>query len=198
LQSEDYALYAPDGHLLFERNGALLAQPFDSAKLALSGSPSTIVPSISTSGRSSFTVSQNGILTFHAGLASTGQHLTWFDRNGRKQGEVGGMDYYSNPALSPDGKRLAVGVGDVNAKKRDIWVFDLVRGGSSRLTFDPADDFNPTWSLDGRYIAFSSDRKGKRDLYRKLASGTGDDELLFESPNDSKVPDSWSKDGRYI
>jgi len=198
LQSTDYALYAPDGRLLFARNGALLAQAFDPAKLALSGSPSTIVASISTANRSSYSVSQNGILTFHAGLGSGEQQLTWFDRTGRKLGEVGGVDFYTNPALSPDGKRLAVGVGDYFAKKRDIWVFDLVRGGSSRLTFDPADDFNPTWSPDGRYIAFGSDRKGKRDLYRKLASGTGDDELLFENATDSKAPDSWSQDGRYI
>jgi eukaryotic-like serine/threonine-protein kinase len=213
LQSTSPAIYSPTGHLLFVRNDALLAQAFDAGKLALSGSPITLVssvnialsgspinsaPTANTAGLRSFSVSGNGILTYHPGGAGAGQRLTWFDRSGRKLGDVGAPDRYTSPALSPDGKRMAVGIGDLNRKTRDIWVFDLVRGGSYRLTFDPADDLNPVWSPDGRYIAFASDRKGKRDLYRKLASGTGEEELLFEDQAGNKVPESWSHDGRYI
>jgi Tol biopolymer transport system component len=198
LQSTSPAIYSPTGQLLFVRNDALLAQAFDASKLALSGSPITFAPSVNTAGLRSFSVSGNGILTYHPGGADAGQRLTWFDRSGRKLGEVGAPDRYTNPALSPDGKRLAVGIGDIDRKNRDIWVFDLVRGGSYRLTFDPADDLNPVWSPDGRYIAFASDRKGKRDLYRKLASGTGEEEVLFENQTDQKVTENWSHDGRYI
>jgi hypothetical protein len=198
LQASGSAIYAPEGRLLFVRNNALLAQPFDPARLELSGSPSTLAPIIDAGNRRSFGVSRNGILMFHAAIKSAGQQMTWFDRAGRKLGEVGGVNFYTNPAISPDGKRLAVGVGDYNLKKRDIYVFDLVRGGSYRLTFDPADDFNPTWSPDGRYIAFGSDRKGRRDVFRKLASGTGEDEVLFEDQTAQKVPESWSHDGRFL
>jgi len=53
-----------------------------------------------------------------------------------------------------------------------------VRGGKTRLTFDPADDIDPVWSPDGTRIAFTSDRSGQRNIYWKLADGSGPEELL--------------------
>jgi eukaryotic-like serine/threonine-protein kinase len=181
--------------LLFLRANTLLAQPFDPGSAALSGGPVTIASNVD--GNRVFTASESGVLMFHREIAVTSQELTWYDRSGKKLGSVGAPDQYTNPAISPDGKRLAVGVGDINAHKRDIWIYDLVRGGNYRLTFDPADDYNPVWSPDGRYVAFSSNRRGKRDLYRKLASGTGDDELLLASADDKSL-ESWSPDGRLL
>jgi Tol biopolymer transport system component len=66
---------------------------------------------------------------------------------------------------------------------------------SSKLTFDPKDAMNPVWSPDGSRIAFSSERKGRRDIYVKSASGTGEAELLLESNLDKNVED-WSRDGK--
>jgi dipeptidyl aminopeptidase/acylaminoacyl peptidase len=88
--------------------------------------------------------------------------MVWFDRKGARLSTLGAIAGYSNPALSPDGRSLAVCIRDEATKKRDIWVFDLVRGTSMRLTFDPADDMDPLWSPDGRQIIFSSDREGAR------------------------------------
>jgi hypothetical protein len=198
LQSSYGAIFASGGYLLFVRNNALLAQSFDPRSLTLAGAPATLVPSVLAISFRLFSASDNGVLAYHPGTGTRRLRLTWFDRAGHQLGNVGPVDEYSNPALSPDGKRLAVGIGEVLAKKRDIWIFDLVRGGSYRLTFDPADDFNPVWSPDGQYIAFGSDRKGMRNLYRKLASGTGEDELLYESADHDNAPESWSRDGRYI
>jgi Tol biopolymer transport system component len=61
----------------------------------------------------------------------------------------------------------------------DIWIFDLVSGGKTRLTFDPADDLDCIWSPDETRIAFTSDRAGQRNLYWKLADGSGPEELLL-------------------
>jgi Tol biopolymer transport system component len=58
-------------------------------------------------------------------------------------------------------------------------------------------DNNPVWSPDGTQIAFSSNRKGSQDLYLKPSSGVGTEELLLETPN-FKVPEDWSKDGRFL
>lgn len=72
---------------------------------------------------------------------------------------------------------------------RDIWIIDLNRGTRTRLTFDAADDLNPVWSHDGALILFTSNRNGHRDLYQKLASGTGDDQLLLNTPLQKSVED---------
>ncbi len=82
--------------------------------------------------------------------------------------------------------------------KRDIWVRDLARGVMTRLTFDPAADGLPVWSPDGKQIAFSSDREGGVfQIYRKDASGAGQEERLTEGASPKLVLD-WSKDGKYI
>jgi Tol biopolymer transport system component len=194
LQVSDAALFAPPNYILFLRGNALLAQAFDSGKLSMVGPPLTIASGVGAGEM--YSASDTGVVMFHRSVAGTLQ-LTWYDRAGKRTGTVGAVDEYSGPALSPDGKRLAVAVGSVAAKTRDIWVYDLVRGGSYRLTSDPADDINPIWSPDSRTIVFTSNRRGKRDIYRKLASGTGDDELVYADTMDKAV-ESISPDGRFL
>ena len=105
---------------------------------------------------------------------------------------------FSSPALSPDERKVAVGIRDPKTKMRDIWVADLLRGATTRLTFDAADDLNPVWSPDGTRIAFTSDRKGERDIYQKLSDGSGPDELLLEGRDGQKNLEDWSPDGKYL
>ena len=80
---------------------------------------------------------------------------------------------------------------------RDLWLFDLANGTSSRFTFDPADERNPVWSPDGSRIAFSSERKGSMDIYVKTATGSGADDVVLES-REAKNAFDWSPDGRFI
>jgi Tol biopolymer transport system component len=110
---------------------------------------------------------------------------------------VGEPAIYSNPAISPDQKKVAVGKLDAQTNTRDIWIIDLQRNNTSRLTFDPADDKNPTWSPDGTRIAFSSNRKGHHDIYVKAASGVEEERALVESAADKAIED-WSSDGQYV
>ncbi len=85
------------------------------------------------------------------------------------------------PRLSPDGKRLAVARRDPQSRTWDIYVIDLARGASSRLTFDPGDDRFPVWSPDGSHIAWRANRDGTFQIYQKLASGVGPEELLLKA-----------------
>jgi len=194
------AIYTAPGYLVFMRGGVLMAQAFDAKRLELHGAPVPVtdhVGAVSNGNLGAFSVSNNGVLVFRPGTTQSDTQMVWMDRSGNRLGTLGAPADYSNPALSPDGTRLAVGIRDPATQMRDIWVLDLVRNASSRLTFDPADDLNPVWSPDGSRIAFSSDRRGARALYIKNASGTGDDELLLDSPVASNVED-WSRDGRWI
>jgi Tol biopolymer transport system component len=90
-----------------------------------------------------------------------------------------------------------VDIYDPSAKTEDIWILDLNRGLRTRFTFDPADDRDAVWSPDGRRVAWTSDRKGGRDLYVKSASGEGQDEPLFVSSLPKNTED-WSRDGGYL
>jgi eukaryotic-like serine/threonine-protein kinase len=139
---------------------------------------------------------ENGTLAFQSGGGQRPQ-LVWFDRSGKQFGMVGEPDGYSNPSLSPDDKRLAVGIRDPKTKTRDIWLFDLARGAKSRFTFDPADDLNPVWSKDGSRIFFTSDRKGHRDIFQKKVNAAEDEELIYTSPENKNV-EALSPDGRLL
>jgi eukaryotic-like serine/threonine-protein kinase len=187
--------------ILYIRGSNLVAQRFDSGKQVLIGDTVPIadhVAVVSMDG-AGFSVARNGTLAYRTGLPVEANDLTWFDRQGKRLGTVGERAVYTNPALSPDGKRLAVGRDDPATSTRDIWVLDLVRNVSSRFTFDKADDLNPLWSPDGSKIAFSSERtrSGERDIYWKAASGAGADELLSDSPGSKSVED-WSPDGKLL
>jgi Tol biopolymer transport system component len=100
-------------------------------------------------------------------------------------------------ALSPDEHRVATVIESdaYDAGSRDIWVLDLDRNGvATRFTSAPREDTNPTWSPDGRRIAFSSLRNGVFDLYVKAANGTGEEEVLLRSDKE-KFVNHWSRNG---
>ena len=105
---------------------------------------------------------------------------------------------YSNPALSPDERRLAVSIRDPKTKTRDIWMIDLLRGTKTRVTFDPGDHLDPIWSPDGTRIAFSTNRMGQRDLYQMPADGSGPAELLLGGNGAQTDVEDWSPDGKYL
>jgi hypothetical protein len=201
LTTERAALYAGPGYLLFLRGDTLMAQAIDPANGKLREDPVPVASSVAvnptTNERGAFSASSNGVLAFRRGSVVAEDRLEWFDRSGKLLGTAGGVADYTNPALSPDGNRLAVGIRDPVTARRDLWILDLQRETASRFTFDPSDNLNPAWSPDGSRIAFTSDRRGHRDLYVKDASGTGEDELLLSSAPAKNVED-WSPDGRWI
>jgi eukaryotic-like serine/threonine-protein kinase len=184
--------------LLFLREATLMAQRIDLATMALSGDAIQVAEAIdrdSGLGNSGIAVSQNGVLAYRGGGASGERYLTWIDRTGKAEGTVGQSRRYENPRLSPDGTLLAVFRTEGGG---DIWIDDLARGSSTRLTFDPSVDNVPVWSPDGRRIAFMSNRDGGVfNLYVKDADGTGADELLLKTPHNKTIND-WSADGQYI
>ncbi|HET9385674.1 MAG TPA: protein kinase, partial [Gemmatimonadales bacterium] len=198
LQADSHALYA-SGHLLFQRQGTLLAQKFDVGRLELTGD---VVPvaeqlSIPVSAFGRFTTSDAGVLAYRTDEAFYTE-LRWFDRRGAPMGTVGPESLYINPALSADGARVAAGRRDRTQGTYDLWLFDLARSIPSRFTFDAGTEWLPVWSPDGKYVGYTMERgTGKHDLYRRLANGGGDDELVFTSER-NKVLTDWTADGRFL
>ena len=200
MAAEYMARYAPPGYLLYAREGTLMAQPFDAHAVQLTGDPVRLVDQVNTNPvtrLARFSVSENGELAYRGGGREAGTQLVWFDRSGELLGEASQPGLYNNPALSPDETRVAMERREITSADADIWILDLTRGTTSRFTFEPGSDQFPTWSPDGREIAFGSTRSGRGDLYRKNASGTGEAELLLESET-LKVPMEWSQDGAWL
>ncbi len=197
MDADSAAVYAPSGHVLFVRQGTLLAQQFDSVKMQLIGEPVPVTEELAyDSPARTFSVADNGTLAYRSGTAAQRMQLTWVDRTGKVIAPVGEPGPISGNEVSPNGKQIAIHRHE--NKGGDLWLIEAADGKTTRLTFDPSqDNASPVWSPDGKYIAFSSNRGGKSGIYRKLSNGTGAEDLLFESA-DLKSPISWSADGNFI
>ena len=203
--STSNALYSAsvngEGYVVFSRDGALLAQRFDAEKLALIGEPVRIADQvrINFNSRAYFSLSENGTLVFDSSSDLENRQLTWFDRSGKQLETVGPVGSYLLARLSPDQKRIAVSRRDPSGGVFDIYVYDIARGTSSRLTTSSSDVESLAWSPDGNYIVWSSRQvtETRRDIYKKLASGAGEVESIAQSSNPIAVTD-WSRDGKFI
>ena len=137
------------GYLTFLRSGTLFAVPFDPIRLEVLGSPFTVVDDIAyhaTTGALQGTFSSNGTFVYRR---SSPVNLSWVDASGLEVLLPPDAAPYNDPALSPDGTRLAFSVGD------DLWVYDVRRRVRTQVTKAiPA--FGPVWTPDGRFIVFST------------------------------------------
>jgi dipeptidyl aminopeptidase/acylaminoacyl peptidase len=107
------------------------------------------------------------------------------------------------PAIAPDGQSVAYTLRetnwDENEYETEIWIARLTSQGASetrRLTNARKSSLQPEWSPDGQWLAFISDRDGKRQLYRIRVAG-GEAEKLTNA-EDGINNFAWSPDGRSI
>jgi Tol biopolymer transport system component len=193
------AVYARPGYLLFVREGALLAQPFDVARGEVTGAAVQVADPVQTFApvaNTAFTVSDTGLLAYQPGTAGEMSQAVWMDRTGRQSDTGIAAGAIGSLRLSHDQKRIAFQMEDRQGRG-DLWIHDLGRRISSRFTVDPANDFDPVWSPDDTAIVFSSNRTGGGDLYRKATSGDGTEETIFRSDY-RKAATDWSRDGGTI
>ena len=173
-----------------------LSHDADQTRLAVHGQAVPVIDAIGYDNNlmlADFSVSQNDVIAYTTGQRSHSE-LTWVDRRGNSLEKMASAAAYANVAVSRDGARVASGT--CASGGADVWLFDSRRGTPSRLTFEPSRESHPQWSPDGQQIAFSSDRDGIINLYRKPTSG-GTDELLLAS-DEAKYPSQWTRDGRYL
>jgi Tol biopolymer transport system component len=185
--------YSPEGYLVFARDRTLMAQRFSTRNMKLEGEPFPVAEDLPVSGNANanFTVSRNGVLVYR----STGEmlnRLAWLDRTGRELAEVAPAADFRGPALSPDGRRIAIRRTD--AQNLDVWVIDPARGTTTRFTFEPGADGNPVWSPDGTQIAWTGDTRDGPAILIKSASGLGEvKRVLLPGPASAML--DWSRDG---
>ena len=191
--------YVASGHIVFARENALWAAPFEADTLNITGDPVPVLEgvAIGATGYAHFTVAENGSLAYVPGVGAAGgtRSLLWVDREGREEvlSDLSAADYRSVD-VSPDGSRLALELVDEDGS--DVWIYDLTRGTLNPLTTNPAEDQTPRWTPDGRQVVFGSDRDGSWGLYRRNADGTGEAErLTTDGDMQNVVANTWTPEG---
>jgi Tol biopolymer transport system component len=180
-------LYSTSGHLMFFRDGALLAAKFDLANLRLAGPAVSAISGLpaGVSGVPVVDASASGTVAYAPTAAVS--RMVWVTRDGAEQFVGQEIRNYANPRLSPRGDRVLVQAGD-------LWVQDLTRGTFTRLSqrMDLENGF-PIWAPDGQSVLFRSSI-GIRTLD---ASGSGKEQTLAGT-SEWDYPSSITPDGKTL
>ena len=194
-QASSQPLYFNE-HLLYVRDGILVAQRFDVDTLAVEGDANALsaqqIGGDASFARRNVSIAEDGTLLYQSGDVMRNSELIWFDRSGQKISSVDEQLPFGSVRLSPDG-RYAV-VVHRSAAVGNLWLIDLQRQVKTRLTFGR--DFAPIWAPDSRRIVYNSRTKTYADLYI-YDIATGAEEPLLISEID-KTATSWSPDGRLV
>ena len=171
--------YVSTGHIVYAAgDGSVRGVPFDAERLEVTGSQVPLIEGvrIKDTCAANFSISNNGRLIHALGGLGGGaslRTLVWVDRSGRDEPAVAEPRGFLEFSLSPDGDRAAARV--LGTGRSDVWVFDLIRNTSTRLTFGDRLFQFPTWTPDGTRIAFGA------PVAWKAADGTGEIEQLSEA-----------------
>ena len=195
-----YARYVPTGHLVYFREGTLMAAPFDRARLELTGLPQPIIEGISQNvgtGEPRASISDTGTLVYLP--AESGEHLdttslAWIDRNGMVEDLGAPPRSYLWPTLSPNKERVALRLQE---PRSNVWIYNIQDGNLSPLITGGTSNDAPIWSPTGNDIAFSSTRDGPRNLFIRETDFLAPEEQVTGNEY-SENPSSWSPDGQWL
>jgi WD40 repeat protein len=196
------AAYAEGRLYYIDVNGALVAVPLDVSAGKVTGTPAVVVAKAALSPETyymSAAVSEDSTIVYSAESGTNLSQLTWFDGAGKELGNAGPIAVIANPAISPDGRRVAFDVSDTKARNVDVWLFDFAQNSGSRFTFKPAQEFGPSWSRDGVSISYL-DASTPIGVRVKAANGLQAEKPLKGLPDQTVavVPTSWSPNGHDI
>ena len=194
VQSGTLPMYTSSGHLVYFRDGQMLAAPFDAASATVTGSAVPLlngIPVLTGSGGNAaavateiplIDVSLSGTVMYSATTAFSS--LVWVSRKGEEQVLNGERRSYANPRMAVDGQRVMVQAGD-------LWVQDLARGTFSRLTAGSilTNGF-PIWMPDGRVMYRSS-----TGLRIQGTRGPGDSMQMISGTTEVDYPGAVAADG---
>ncbi len=191
------AIYV-SGHLLYQHDNSLVAQAFDPAAGKFIGEPQTLAENVQYDvgmWRMNLSASNTGMMVYASGPASGTEILAWLDRSGKRLGTVGEQGAFFDLDLSPDEKKVAV--TELNTAVASTWIYDVENKVKSRLSFTGGAHMTPTFSPDGKEVAFTANQQAAISV-KALGSSTPDRELLTDPKPVFQAVTDWSRDGRYL
>ncbi len=203
--------YVKSGHIVYIREGAIWAVPFDLAALKVTGQPAKVLEGVYSSemgGGAQFSVSDAGTLVYLPGQgagSATNRPMLWMDALGTKTPLQTEETDWIWPRFSPDGERIAFSISD--GTQSDVYVYEWTtthrREKKTKFTFNPAKDSSPVWTPKkfpgAQRIVFASDRgtTGVLNLYWQRLDGVGEPQRLTVSSNEQR-PQSFDPSGKYL
>ncbi|HXW93058.1 MAG TPA: protein kinase [Terriglobales bacterium] len=189
------------GHILYlDQKRRLVASNFDVAA-GISGEPHPIADSVGFSPAviwGAFSAAADGSLVYSTSIGTSVSQLTWLDRSGKELGLVGEPGTLSNPILSPDDRRVAVDIADLNANNVDIWLEGVEGNSNMRFTFDPSEEALGVWSRDSKTIVYRT-VGDKVTLMSKAASGLEKEKPLYTTEiHQDILANSWTADDQQV
>jgi Tol biopolymer transport system component len=185
------------GWLLTVRDRNLMAQRFDAGALESKGKPVAIAQNIDWyESRSQGTFAAGGDTLVYQHAAQPKRQLLRLDMPDGHTAAVADAGYFSNPALSPDGRRVVVNRFDEATHSSDLWMYDLAGGSATRLTFEARGMMldSAAFSPDGQRIALATWDGGASRVWIQPAGG-GTRETLVPASGDYNIVEDWSRDG---
>jgi Tol biopolymer transport system component/predicted Ser/Thr protein kinase len=188
----------PSGLLLHAVDGTLLARGFDVETLAFTGDPVAVADiAQGTTGDAAYSVSDNGVLAFRASAPSLNRYQpVWYTRDGQTTDAALGSGFYYQPALSPDGARLALTRQDPAARISNVWLLELATGAFSPLTFGATFTGSSVWAPDSERLAFASAAPEGVEIHT-LTVGASDESVVLADGRANWV-DDWTPDGKWL
>ncbi len=195
--------YVASGHLVFVRQGLLLAAPFDLDRLEVTGSAVQVAAHVVTDsvwGTALYDVAADGSLVYVRGGDYAATVPTWIDRDGTDEPLSVERNVHGTFQLSPDRSKLAIQVAEENDQ---IHVYDFARETMTRVTFEGASRY-PAWSHDGRELFYLAFRDGTSTIMRRPVDGSGGEapmltaEVLERFGTGSLMPSDASPNGRHL
>ncbi len=193
------AMYVGSGQLLYvRRDGTALVTGFDLERLEVRGQGTPVMNGVQVgNGYALLAASSTGTLVYVRGGANSSLNMAVRVTSAGAATPIDTAWYgaSSSLALSPDGGRVALGmgarVGDLN-----IWIKQLDRGPVTRLSFGGRDR-RPSWSPDGRTVAFIRDTGTTSIVMARAADGSSPDRLLARiAVQPQEIV--WSPDGNWL
>ena len=194
--------YLASRHIVYSQSGRLFVVPFDEASIEVRGAPTLVLEGV-------FSLTWGNIEVAHYSVSDTaalvylpGDHIpeygygrvVWVGRDGESTPFTEEDDKgYMYPRLSLDGLRVAISLKSNDG--RSLWLHDVERGGSTRLTFQGM-QYVSSWNPDGRRLTYLDDFP-RYAIFSKAIDATDSGEVLLGDGSWS-WPGSWSLDGAVL
>ena len=188
------------GRLFYARRKEIFAVDFDAETLSARGASRSVSKEVRLypiNGAAQMSFSRDGSIAFvpvSPGRESR-HRLLWMDRKGERTTIVEDRRVLHDPAISPDGDKLALSIATEG--NTDLWVYDVGRETLTRLTTSSGEEEHSIFTPDGREVTYDYSLSGPFRVFSRAADGASEARAITAESHNER-PESYSRDGKTL